>query len=277
MSLTIKMAVQAVGQRLASVSSSARLDSEILLAYVLQVPRSYLLAFPERVLTLAETQVLEKLVAERQQNVPIAYLVGTQEFWSLDFLVTPATLIPRPETELLVESLLESVQLPAARIADLGTGSGAIALAVASERRQWEVHATDISTAALSVAQENARRLQIANVTFYPGNWCAALPPLKFMAIVSNPPYIAQDDPYWQTNPSEPIQALVAADHGLSALREIIYTAADYLMPQGYLLLEHGFLQADAVHGLLAAAGYEQIQLKQDLAGLDRVTCAQKP
>ncbi len=252
------------------------LDAEVLLAHVLNVTRSYLLAFPERELTEVEIKQFEKLIEQRKQKIPIAYLTGHREFWSLDLIVTPDTLIPRPETELLVERILFEIQGDNKVVADLGTGSGAIALALAHERPTWKIYATDVSEKALHIAKLNAERLHLHNIIFQLGTWCAALPAIKLDAIVSNPPYIALNDPHLQQDGLcyEPQYALIADEEGLSDIRSIIAFAKAHLHTGGFLMLEHGFNQAGEVQNLLAEYGYLEIKSHRDLAGLERVTSA---
>ena len=252
---------------------SDRLDADILLAHVLQVQRSYLYTHPEYCLSSAEQDRFAMLMQKRAEGWPVAYLTGHREFWSLELVVTPDTLIPRPETELLVELMLEKLPKTPLLVADLGTGSGAIALALARERPQWTVYATDISLKALSVAKANAERLHIKNIIFKLGPWCSALPALHFDAIVSNPPYIAQDDPHLQQGalPFEPAIALVSGEDGLKDIHNIIQNATLYLKSGGYLLLEHGFTQAETVCSALLEAGYLSVASYQDFSGLNRV------
>ena len=276
MAQTIASALASAVHELSSSSQTAQLDAEVLLGHVLHVSRSYLIAFSERELSAEDDALFAQLIQQRCQGVPVAYLVGHSEFWSLDLVVTPDTLIPRSDTELLVELVLELIQGEGCQIADLGTGSGAIALAVAKEKPTWQVCATDKSAAALQVAQLNSQRLNIENVVFYQGAWCQALPKVSFDAIVSNPPYIAQGDPYLQQSvlQFEPAMALIAADEGLDAIQVILLEARDYLKPGGYLLLEHGFQQAKEVEKRLNTAGYSAVRRYQDLSGWDRVTVA---
>lgn len=270
-SSTIAGSVQQAAEQLRNASDTPLLDAEILLANVLQVSRSYLFAFPERRLTAHEMHLFEKQIAERQQKIPIAYITGHREFWSLDLLVTTATLIPRPETELLVELALQNAPHQPQVVADLGTGSGAVALALASERPLWEIHATDNSEPALAIAKQNAARLKIVNIIFHQGNWAAALPDKLFDLVVSNPPYIALDDPNL-TAQHEPKSALIANENGLADIALISQQVQNCLRPGGRLLLEHGFQQAMEVRGILANLGYNDIKTYRDLAGLDRVT-----
>jgi release factor glutamine methyltransferase len=262
----------------AVAANVAALDAEVLLATVLKLSRAALQAWPERSLTTVEQKYFMELVSRRLQGEPVAYITGQKEFWSLTLSVTPDTLIPRPETELLVEWMLKKLSSAEHHlIADLGTGSGAIAIALAHECKNWQVHATDQSAAALAVARQNAARYQLSNITFHAGDWCAALPLQNFVAIISNPPYIAALDPEleWAVAQFEPQAALLAAEAGLSDLRQIIQQAKEYLQTDGYLIVEHGSKQAAAVRELFAGNGYHTIESLQDLAGLDRATSAQ--
>lgn len=278
MTQTIGTVLAAAAKEFITVTDSPQLDADILLAHILQKPRSYLYAFPEYELTTAELKQFSQYVARHSQGEPIAYLTGHREFWSLDLMVTPDTLIPRPETELLVELLLQKLQGEKKIIADLGTGSGAIALSVAKERPDWVVHATDNSVSALQVAQKNAQQLQVKNIFFHQGSWCDALPPLLFDAIVSNPPYVAENDPHINATVSqyEPRSALFSANQGLADLEKIIKQSINYIIPGGYLLLEHGFEQAQEVQRLFADLGYHLITSYPDLAGHERITMAMR-
>jgi release factor glutamine methyltransferase len=252
-----------------------QLDAEILLAHVLNVSRSYLYAWPEKMLSAAQEKIFFELIDRRINGEPVAYLIGHQEFWSLDFLVTQDVLIPRPETELLVEMILE---IPAEQlaVADLGAGSGAIALSIAHERPNWEVHATDASHAALQIAKKNAERLKIKNITFHDGDWLQALPSLLFDVIVSNPPYIAANDAHLLQLTYEPQSALISGPDGLEDIRKIIRDAGRYLKSDGYLMLEHGYDQADEIRKLFETAGYKNVFSIRDLSGNERVTYGKK-
>jgi len=274
MQYAIASALGVARQQLNSVTDVPQLEAEVLLAFVLNKQRSYLHAWPEIILETAQQNHFFTLLNKRLEGEPIAYLVGHQEFWSLDLAVTPDVLIPRPETELLVELTLNLVDQ--AVVADLGTGSGAIALALAHEKPNWIVHATDASSSALQIAKHNAERLHISNVTFHQGNWCEALPLIKFNVIVSNPPYIAEDDVHLKTGDLrfEPRSALVSPEQGLKDITEIIYQAKNYLISGGMVLLEHGSEQAADVARIFEIAGYTNVNTHQDLAGLDRVTIA---
>lgn len=256
-------------------TENPRLDAELLLAHVLKIPRTHLLIWPERIVTTSENQQLQQLLQRRLSGESIAHIFGEKEFWSLTLQVTHDTLIPRPDTELLVELVLEKLDKnPVQTVADLGTGSGAIALAIAKERPHWQIIATDNYPATLAVAKRNADRLALTNICFYEGDWCAALPPQLFSAIVSNPPYIAADDPHLMTpNLSfEPRHALVGGDDGLRDLYCIIDQAKTHLAPGGWLLLEHGFDQASFVYQQMQIAGYKDGSTHHDLAGHPRVT-----
>lgn len=264
---------------LTAVSDSARLDAELLLAQVLQQPREYLHTWPERQLTLAQDEAFNTLIYKRRDGWPVAYILGHQAFWTLDLLVTTATLIPRPETELLVETVLQlGKHAQPQTILDLGTGSGAIALAIARERPHWQVHAVDSSMEALAVARSNAQRHQIPNVTFHSSNWLTSLPDdLRADIIVSNPPYIAERDPHLQQGDVrfEPATALVAGVDGLDAIRIILATCHSHLQEKGWLVIEHGYDQAHAVAQLFSLQDFTQVQQHTDLAGHIRVSYGQ--
>jgi len=267
-------ALSEAAQLLSIITDVPQLDAEILLCHILQVDRSYLRAHREQSLSPLIEQQFAALIQRRAQGEPIAYITGHAEFWSLDLKVTPDTLIPRPETELLVECVLREFPQPTGMaIADLGTGSGAIALALAAERPQWEIHAVDSSVKALAVAQQNAQQLN-SKIAFHLGSWCHPLPRQHFNVIVTNPPYIAESE--WAAYAGglkfEPPQALLAGPDGLDAIRHIILMAKEYLKSSGRLFLEHGYQQSAAVQNLLKKAGYQQIRSFQDLAGHKRVT-----
>lgn len=252
-------------------------DAESLLAQVLQVNRAYLFAYPEKILSALETKTFDEKIKKCAAGEPVAYLTGRREFWSQTLKVTPDTLIPRPETECLVETLLTCLTKPNARVADCGTGSGAIAIALALEKPHWEIHATDLCQKALNVAFENVKTLGISTVSFHQGDWCLALPNKLFDAIVSNPPYLAADDPHLLSLQFEPTKALVAGPGGLEAIAQMIRQAEGYLAPGGWLLLEHGYQQGESVRSLLARAHYAEITTFKDLSGHERVTQGRRP
>jgi len=263
----------ALRERLGAASPTPSLDAELLVAHVLRVSRAALAADPGRLLAPEETLALEHFVRRRLAGEPVAYLTGRREFWSLDLEVTPDVLVPRPETELVVERALAAIAgrgSPA--VLDLGTGSGAIAAAIASERPDADVTATDASVAALAVAERNAARLGLANLRFLEGSWFGAVPASRFDVIASNPPYVAAGDPALAALAHEPACALVAGSSGLDALAAIIRTAPQHLAPGGVLVLEHGSSQGAAVRALLAAAGFAAVETRRDLAGHERVS-----
>lgn len=251
------------------------LDAEILLAHVLQQSRSFLYAHANDELSAEQVAAFDALLTRRAAGEPLAYITGSKEFWSLNLKVTPDTLIPRPDTELLVEEVLKLFpHQQKLRVADLGAGSGAIALALASEHPEWDVFAVDISEAALAVVRNNAQRLGIDNVSICHGNWFTALPAVKLDVIVSNPPYVALQE--WQDYADglqfEPRSALLSGVDGLDDIRKICSAAREHLSENGYIFLEHGFQQGQAVREILAAAGFVKIRTIQDYAGKDRVT-----
>jgi release factor glutamine methyltransferase len=252
-----------------------RVDAELLLTHVLGKPRSWLIAHGNDELDEARAQQFALLVDRRSAGEPVAYLLGRRGFWSLDLDVTPATLIPRPETELLVELALERLPLnKSTRVLDLGTGSGAIALAVASERPQAHVTATDASANALAVAQRNAQRHNIMNVSFVHGDWYAPLNDLRFDIIVSNPPYIESDDPHLRQGDLryEPLSALASGADGLDDIRRIVRAASSHLLHNGWLMFEHGWNQGNAARLLLCSMGFVEVFTAQDIEERDRVT-----
>jgi len=264
-------------QQLSTSSDSAKLDAQILLSFVLKKERSYLLTWPERSLELPDEQAFLALLARRVAGEPIAYIVGEKEFWSLPFKVSPATLIPRPDTETLIELVLEHYQdTTQLSCLDLGTGTGAIALALASEKPNWQIDAIDFNIDAVKLAKENARALNLEQVNIFQSNWFSALDQKKFDVIVSNPPYIdALDDNLHQGDVRfEPASALVANEHGLSDIKHIAEHARHYLHKQGSLFFEHGFEQGELVRNILTHWGYENAQTVKDLNGHDRITWA---
>lgn len=278
MTQTIQQSLQEAKNNLATITDNPILEAEILLAYVLGKLRSYLHTYPEQTLTGEQVKQFAEYVQRRCNKEPIAYITGTKEFWSLELRVTPDTLIPRPETELLVESVLKIFPEPDSKIkiADLGTGCGAIALALAQERPKWHIYAADISENALQIARKNAQRLAIKNISFCLSNWCTVLPFSDFDVIVSNPPYIAETE--WRTSvfglAFEPMNALVSGKDGLDAIRKISQQAKHYVKPGGYVLVEHGFLQGTAVREIFAAAGFRSIHTICDLSGQERALSA---
>ncbi len=273
---------ETIAQLLAEASrqidaDSARLDAELLLCHSIGQPRSYLFSWPQRCIEAAQQAQFQRLLQRRIQGEPIAYILGEQEFWSLPFAVTTDTLIPRPETELLVELAL--AQAPAnqpVRIADLGTGSGCIAISLAHERPHWQITAVDKSRAALRVAKANADRLAASPVRLVESDWCAALADHHYDLIIANPPYIRSDDAHLHQGDVrfEPRSALTAGADGLEDIRIICAQAGDKLKPGGQLLLEFGYDQIDSVVEIISANGFSDIQRHRDLAGINRATSA---
>lgn len=252
-----------------------RTDAELLLLHVLQQPRSWLFAHVDDALDADVQTVYADLVERRVRGEPVAYITGHRGFWSLELEVTPATLIPRPETELLVEQALQRLPFDTVcRVADLGTGSGAIALAVAHERPRAQVVATDASSAALAVAKRNAQVHAIDNIAFVHGDWLAPLAGQRFDLVVSNPPYIEAADPHLAQGDLrfEPASALASGHDGLDDIRRIVSDARTHLLPGGWLLFEHGWNQGDAVRALLCEAGYAEVFTARDLEQRDRVS-----
>jgi release factor glutamine methyltransferase len=273
----IKTTLTEATKRLEPTSTSARLDAELLLLEVLNKPRTFLYAYGDALLTLEQAQAFDALVKQRMEGAPIAYLRGTQEFWSLELFTTPDTLIPRPETELLVEYVLlafESKKI--CSVLELGTGTGAIAIALAHEKPAWELYASDYSKQALAIAARNIKHHQLKNITLLYSDWFKSIPKKRFDMIISNPPYLAENDPHQHEGDLrfEPKGALVSGADGLDALYHIIQQSPAYLKPGGMLMLEHGYEQAEVIRKQLEQVGYSNIQCLQDHAGHDRITVA---
>ena len=269
---TAALLYQATSQ-LNKTSDTPALDAELLFCAISGIDRSAVTTGRSMTLTNRQREVFSTLIKRRAAGEPIAYLLRRKEFWSQDLLVSPEVLIPRPETELLVEQALEHLPEQPCNVADLGTGSGAIALAIATERPDVQVTATDISQSALEVAMKNATRLGVQNVTFRQGDWFAALADQHYRLIVSNPPYVRVGDPRLEVGTLyEPVDALISGYDGLDALRMICAAARGYLDNQGVLVLEHACDQKNAIHELLSQGGFETIVSSTDLAGKPRVT-----
>ena len=259
-------------------SDDARLDSQVLLAYALNVSRIWLFTWPDKALDGATLTAFNALIEDRKSGTPIAYITGYRDFWSLRLKVTPDTLIPRADTELLVETALtlKNVEKPC-DVIDLGTGTGAIALSLANECPSWRITATDINPETLAVAKENAQNLELT-VSFKESAWFDAIND-RFDLVISNPPYIESDDPHLQQGDLrfEPAGALASGQDGLDDIRLLVKQALKHLKKDGYLLLEHGYQQAEAVRSLMAEAGYIDIETHQDIEDRDRVTLGKIP
>jgi release factor glutamine methyltransferase len=261
----------------ASTAGVARLDAQLLLGHHLGRQRTWLLAHDDEALGGEVRERADDALARRAAGVPLAYLLGEREFHGLSLRVNADVLVPRPETEGLVDWALElSTQAPLPRLADLGTGSGAIALAFKQRAPAFEVCASDRSAAALAAARSNSQRLRL-DITWLEGDWWEPFGQQQFGLVVSNPPYVAEGDPHLEALRHEPTMALVAGTDGLLALRHIVSSAPAHLAAHGWLLLEHGFDQAGSVADLLAAAGFEQVSTRADLAGHPRLTGGRKP
>tara|TARA_B100000214_G_scaffold185187_1_gene133554 strand:+ start:662 stop:1516 length:855 start_codon:yes stop_codon:yes gene_type:complete len=277
MSLSIGQAL-GMSETLRPYSESYLLDTEIILGFVVSKTREYLRAHTEESLTKIQVKEFKRMLCKRKQGMPVAYIVGKRCFWDFELTVNESVLIPRPETELLVDFALKSINNfeRAERIADLGTGSGAIAIALARENPECSVHAVDISRDALEVAKTNARNLGVSNINFHEGSWCDGLPDLNFDLIVANPPYISNNDSYLSGGglQYEPRLALAAEKSGYSELNSIIQNSCNFLKKDSWLLLEHGYDQKDSVIKELKRFGYSGMVSLKDYAGTDRVVAA---
>ncbi len=278
---TIKSVLHKAQTKLAGISDSPALDAELLLAFCLDKNHSYLFTWPDNVVDEAQLTRFNQLIEKRLTDYPVAYLLGTKAFWTLDLLVTPDVLIPRPETELLVEIALEKIseiRMKAPKILDLGTGSGAIALALASERPDAKITACDYSSKALEVAKKNAELNKLdKQLTFIESDWFSNINDSDFDLIVSNPPYIAPDDPHLvQTIRHEPQQALVADNAGMKDIENIIKDSKDHLKKGCWLMIEHGYDQKDQTLALFKKFGYEEATNYQDIAQNPRLSIAKQ-
>ncbi|MCE9686298.1 MULTISPECIES: peptide chain release factor N(5)-glutamine methyltransferase [Shewanella] len=270
----IAEALQWAFSQLAATSDSAHLDAEVLLLHCLNKSRSFLYTWPEKPLTLEQWKRFQKMVQKRQQGVPVAHLVGEREFWSLPFIVNETTLIPRPDTEILVETALNLPLSDNAKVLDLGTGTGAIALALASERPKWQITAIDKVEDAVALAKANRANLNFPQVEILQSDWFSAVESRDFDLIVSNPPYIDETDEHLMQGDVrfEPHSALTAAEEGFADLYHIAQTAREHLLIGGYLLLEHGFEQAVQLRNKLTELGYHNVATVRDFGSNERCT-----
>ena len=272
---TIEASLNDAARALSTASESPRLDAEILLAWILDAPRSYLFAHPEEALPDRQASDFSDAIKRREKGEPVAYITGSKEFWSIQLKVSRDTLVPRPETETLVEQALQRIpEDRACRVLDLGTGSGAIAIAIASERPKIAIVATDSNSKALLVAKQNASLHQLRNITFLGGDWIEPVAEQTFDVVISNPPYVNDNDPRLDSRRYEPQDALTAGVDGLDAIRTIARDAKSVVKTNGWLVFEHGIEQQDAVADVLHQNGWTDIECIKDLAGHPRVTAA---
>ncbi len=271
----IQQALQKATAALADASDSPRIDAEVLLCYSLQCNRAYLYTYMDKILDAKQQESYEQLILQRIQGQPVAYLTGRQEFWSLPLTINKHCLIPRPATEKLVEICLELLpEKQPVKVLDLGTGSGAIALALASERPAWKITAIDKSAECLKIATLNAEQLKLGNISFLLSDWFNQLEEREFDVIVSNPPYIAEQDPHLSEGDLrfEPSSALVSAHHGLADIETISQQAAAFLKHKGLIMVEHGYQQKDAVAALFSKAGFQDIHCWKDDEKHERIS-----
>jgi len=280
------VSTQSIAQALAwatsefsAISDSPKLDAQVLLLHVIEKPKSYLYGWSDAQLLEAQQSHFERLVARRKQGEPIAHITGTREFWSLPFYVNASTLIPRPDTETLVETVLAQALPEDTKLLDLGTGTGAIALSLANEHPSWRVTAIDYSSDAVELAKRNRQALALEHVNILQGSWYEPLKGEQFNVIVSNPPYIDPEDPHLEQGDVrfEPRSALVAEDEGYADLFHIISEGRKHLLPGGFMALEHGYNQAAVIHNFFAQLAYINILTIKDMAGCDRITVATWP
>lgn len=276
MSKPIGELITATAAKLAEFSDTPRLDVEVLLSHVTGKDRVFFMTWPERTLTTAQNEQFDELIALRLQGQPIAYLTGEREFWSLRLQTSSETLIPRPDTEVLVEHVLHIAEtLPEkSKVLDLGTGTGAIALAIASEKASWDILGVDVATACVELAKQNLNNLGFSNCQFLQSSWFDSVPNTKFDVIVSNPPYIDETDPHLNEGDVrfEPKRALVAEENGLADIRHIVANSPNYLNANGWLLLEHGYKQAEKVQEIFDLHGFNNIETIADYGQQPRIT-----
>ena len=273
--MNIKNIMSDLSVKLSKVSSSPDLDSEILLMKALRVSRAYLYTYNEKVIPDSKKKLLEELVNRRMNKEPIAYILGKKEFWSRDFYINQHTLIPRPESEMLVELIIQAnARKKISSILELGTGSGCISVSLAKELSHSQIVSTDICAKALKVANKNAQHYGVNNISFIKSDWFNKLDNQKFDCIVSNPPYIKEDDPYLSELTFEPSKALVSGDDGLKAIEIISSNAAEYLSPEGKIFIEHGKYQKKEIQKIFELNNWRDIICHRDYGGLPRITTA---
>lgn len=277
--MNIQQALQQASSRLAESSPSASLDAQVLLSHVLDCNSAHLIAWPKKNLSDKQLAEYQRLVAQRQQGLPVAHLIGVREFWSLNFTVNNSTLIPRPDTETLVDYILSNFgERKNLKLLDMGTGTGAIAIALAKEKPDWQIVASDISESALKLAWQNSENHQTKNITFIHSDWFNNIGHHDFDIIVSNPPYIAADDPHLHQGDVrfEPKSALASGTTGMDDIEHLCLHAKNYLTNNGCLIVEHGYNQKQQVADCFAKNGYTCIEQKQDLSGHTRMTAGKK-
>lgn len=277
--MNIQQALQQARQRLSESSSSAMLDAQVLLTHVLQCNSAHLAAWPEKELSEQQQSQYLQLIQQRQQGQPVAHLTGQREFWSMNLSVNNSTLIPRPETETLVEFIVEKFSnREKLKLLDMGTGTGAIAIAVAKEKPGWQIYASDISEQALKIARQNSSKQHTDNITFIHSHWFNNIKQDDFDIIVSNPPYIAAGDPHLQQGDVrfEPQSALTSGAEGMDDIEHLCLHAKEYLAKDGYLIVEHGYNQKQQVADCFADNGFKEITQKQDLSDHTRMTAGKR-
>lgn len=277
--MNIQQALQQASQALSETSPSARLDAQVLLTHILQCNTAHLAAWPEKNLSEEQAAKYLQLTQQRKDGQPVAHLTGTREFWSLAFAVNDSTLIPRPETETLIEFILGNFSNKKnLKLLDIGTGTGAIAISIASEKPGWKIFASEVSEQALVLARKNSERHQTSNITFIHSNWFDNITDHDFDIIVSNPPYIADDDPHLLQGDIrfEPRSALSAGESGMDDIEHLCLHAKDHLAKDGWLIVEHGYDQAQVVAECFAKQDYTQVEQKKDLAGHTRMTAGKR-
>ncbi len=277
--MNIQQALKQASQDLSESSPSATLDAQVLLTHVLQCNTAHLAAWPEKDLTEEQESHYQQLIQQRRQGLPVAHLTGQREFWSLDFSVNSSTLIPRPETETLIEFILTNFSdRENLKLLDIGTGTGAIAITIAIEKPNWQIFASDVSEEALKLARQNSDNHQTDNITFIHSDWFSNIAPNDFDIIVSNPPYIAADDPHLLQGDVrfEPESALISGTTGMDDIEHLCLHAKNHLTNDGWLIIEHGYNQKQQVADCLAKNGFTEINQKQDLSGHTRMTAGKK-